>query len=446
MEYRPHPYQEAAYNWIMEHDRCALFLDMGLGKTVVTLTAVSDLIDSLDAERILVIAPKRVAEDTWSRESKKWDHLRHLRISKILGDAKKRKAALRADADIYVVNRENVVWLVNEGFDFDTVVIDELSSFKSSQAQRFKALRKAIVKARRVIGLTGTPAPNGYMDLWSEIYLLDRGKRLGQTIGSYRQAYFKNVSRDPSYAIWVEYPGAQKRINKLLSDICMSMKAEDYLTMPEKIENEVVVKLSAAEMKAYRAMESTQLLQLDDGEDVAAFSAAAVMGKLLQMANGFVYDADKTAHELHEKKLDALDEIISVNPGQPVLVFYNFQADRDALLSRFPDARILDTSQDIEDWNAGRAPMMIAHPASVGHGLNIQEGGHIIVWYGLTWSLELYQQANARLYRQGQLSKTVVIHHLIAEGTVDEQVMQALKAKDTTQSALMRALKERSGK
>ena len=241
MEYRPHPYQETAYNWIMEHERCALFLDMGLGKTVVTLTAVSDLIDSLDAERILVIAPKRVAEDTWSRESRKWDHLRHLRISKILGDAKKRKAALKADADIYVVNRENVVWLVNEGFDFDTVVIDELSSFKSSQAQRFKALRKAIVKARRVIGLTGTPAPNGYMDLWSEIYLLDRGKRLGQTIGSYRQAYFKNVSRDPSYAIWVEYPGAQKRINKLLSDICMSMKAEDYLTMPEKIENEVTV-------------------------------------------------------------------------------------------------------------------------------------------------------------------------------------------------------------
>ena len=448
MKYIPHRYQETAYEWIVSHERCALFLAMGLGKTVVTLTAISDLIDSLDVEKVLVIAPKRVAEDTWSRETAKWDHLKHLRVSKVLGDVKKRRAALKAEADIYVVNRENVCWLIGETrfWDYDMVVIDELSSFKSAAAQRFKALRKVIVKSRRVVGLTGTPAANGYMDLWSEIYLLDRGERLGRTIGMYRRAYFRNVSRDTSYAIWAEYPGARKRINELLSDICMSMKAEDYLQMPERIENEVYVKLSPGEMDAYQKMERLQLLRMDDGTDIMAFSAAAVMGKLLQLANGFAYDEHKGAHRVHEKKLDALAEIIDTNPGQPVLVFYNFQADRDALLGRFPKARILDTAEDISDWNEGKAPLMIAHPASVGHGLKIQEGGHIIVWYGLTWSLELYQQANARLYRQGQKSKTVVINHLIAEGTVDEQVMRALKTKDVTQAALMRALKERNGK
>lgn len=445
MRYVPHPYQETAYNWIMEHDRCGLFLDMGLGKTVVTLTAVSDLIDSLDVQKVLVIAPKRVAEDTWSRETAKWDHLQHLRISKILGTTADRKRALRAEADIYVVNRENVCWLIRElpEWDFDTVVIDELSSFKSPEAKRFKALRKVIVRSERVIGLTGTPAANGYLDLWSEIYLLDRGERLGHTITGYRLEYFKNVSRDPSYGIYVEKPGAQKKINRRISDICMSMKAEDYLQMPERIENEIPVRMDPKELEAYKQMEQAQLLQLEDGAYIEAFSAAAVMGKLLQLANGFAYDFDKVPHRIHEKKLDALEEIIDCNPGQPILVFYNFQADREALLQRFPKARILDSQKDIEDWNAGRIPLIMAHPASVGHGLNIQEGGHIIVWYGLTWSLELYQQANARLYRQGQISKTVVINHLIAADTVDEQVMQALKTKDVTQAALMQALKER---
>lgn len=445
MRYVPHPYQETAYNWIMEHDRCGLFLDMGLGKTVVTLTAVSDLIDSLDVQKVLVIAPKRVAEDTWSRETAKWDHLQHLRISKILGTTADRKRALRAEADIYVVNRENVCWLIRElpEWDFDTVVIDELSSFKSPEAKRFRALRKVIVRSERVIGLTGTPAANGYLDLWSEIYLLDRGERLGHTITGYRLEYFKNVSRDPSYGIYVEKPGAQKKINRRISDICMSMKAEDYLRMPERIENEIPVRMDPKELEAYKQMEQAQLLQLEDGAYIEAFSAAAVMGKLLQLANGFAYDFDKVPHRIHEKKLDALEEIIDCNPGQPILVFYNFQADREALQQRFPKARILDSQKDIEDWNAGRIPLIMAHPASVGHGLNIQEGGHIIVWYGLTWSLELYQQANARLYRQGQISKTVVINHLIAAGTVDEQVMQALKTKDVTQAALMQALKER---
>ena len=445
MKFVPHGYQLTAYNWIMEHERCGLLLDMGLGKTVITLTAIRDLIDSLDAEKVLVIAPKRVAEDTWSRESAKWDHLRGLRISKALGAAKERRAAIRQPADIYVINRENVVWLIKElpEWDFDMVVIDELSSFKSPQAQRFKALRKVIKKSRRVVGLTGTPAPNGYLDLWSEMYLLDSGERLGRTVTGYRDAFFRNVSRDPSYGIWVERPGAQKKINALISDICMSMKAEDYLTMPERIENEIPVRMDPEERGAYRQMERAQLLQMDDGTTVEAFSAAAVMGKLLQLANGFAYDSGKNPHRIHEKKLDALEEIIDCSPGQPILVFYNFQADREALLGRFPKARILDTGQDIEDWNNGKVPLIIAHPASVGHGLNLQDGGHIIVWYGLTWSLELYQQANARLYRQGQQSRTVVINHLVSLGTVDEQVMQALKTKDVTQAALMRALKKR---
>ena len=446
MKYVPHGYQQTAYDWIMEHERCGLFLDMGLGKTVITLTAVRDLIDSLDVEKVLVIAPKRVAEDTWSRESSKWDHLKDLRISKILGTAKERRAAIRQPADIYVVNRENVVWLIKEcpSWDFDTVVIDELSSFKSPLAQRFKALRKVITKSRRVIGLTGTPAPNGYLDLWSEIYLLDSGKRLGRTITGYREAFFRNVSRDPAYGIYVEKPGAQKKINSMLSDICMSMKAVDYLTMPERIENEIPVRLEPAELLAYKQMEQAQLLTMEDGSMIEAFSAAAVMGKLLQLANGFAYDIDKMPHRVHERKLDALEEIIDCNPGQPILVFYNFQADKEALLQRFPKARILDTGQDIEDWDAGKIPLILAHPASVGHGLNIQEGGHIIVWYGLTWSLELYQQANARLYRQGQRHGSVVINHLVAVDTVDEQVMKALRTKDVTQAALMRALKERN--
>ena len=448
MRYAPHPYQRTAYNWIMEHERCGLFLDMGLGKTVITLTAVRDLIDSLDVEKVLVIAPKRVAEDTWSRESRKWDHLQDLRISKILGCPADRKRALRAEADIYVINRENVCWLIRElpEWDFDTVVIDELSSFKSPQAQRFKALRKVITKSRRVIGLTGTPASNGYLDLWSEIYLLDRGQRLGRTVTGYRLEFFRNVSRDPSYGIYVEKPGAQKKINRLLEDICMSMKAEDYLQMPERIENEIPVRMDPKELTAYKQMEQAQLLRMEDGATIEAFSAAAVMGKLLQLANGFAYDFDKAPHRIHEKKLDALEEIIDCNPGQPILVFYNFQADREALLQRFPEARVLNTSEDIADWNDGKVPLIIAHPASVGHGLNIQEGGHIIVWYGLTWSLELYQQANARLYRQGQKHQSVVINHLVAEGTVDEQVMKALEAKDMSQAALLAALKERRSK
>lgn len=447
MKYIPHEYQQTAYDWIMSHDNCGLFLDMGLGKTVITLTAIKDLIDSLEVSKVLVIAPKRVAEDTWSRESEKWDHLHELRISKILGTSEQRAAALKADADIYIVNRENVKWLTEHcgKWDFDTVVIDELSSFKSSESQRFKALRKVIVSCTRVIGLTGTPAANGYMDLWSEVYLLDRGARLGRTLTSYRMNYFDNVSHTASYGIYVLKRGAQQRINALLSDICMSMNAKDYLTMPERIENVIPVQLSEKELTLYKQMEQAAIATLPDGDTVEAFSAAAVANKLLQLSNGFMYDDEKQTHKIHDKKLDALEEIIDVNPGQPVFVFYCYKADLEALQGRFPAARVLDTAADIADWNDGKISLLLAHPASTGHGLNLQEGGHIIVWYGLTWSLELYQQANARLYRQGQKSNHVVINHLIAQGTMDENVMRALKHKDTTQAALMRALKERSG-
>lgn len=410
---------------------------------MVTLTAVKDLIDGLDISKALVIAPKRVAEDTWSRESQKWDHLKDLRISKILGDAGTRSRAVQADADIYVVNRENVVWLIeNYPFDYDMVIIDELSSFKSNSAKRFKALRKHIGKADRVVGLTGTPQPNGFMDLWPEIYLLDRGERLGSTITGYRNKYFRNVSRSSQFAIWDLVKGADKEITKRISDICMSMSAEDYLTMPERIDNFIEVRLSAAEKKKYDDLERKMFLDLGD-EEIVAFNAAALSGKLLQLANGFLYNEQHEDIRIHDKKLDALDEIIDTNPGEPVLVFYNFKADLKALTERFSKARVLEGSKDISDWNDGKIPLLFAHPASMGHGLNIQEGGHIIVWYGLNWSLELYQQANARLYRQGQKSGTVIIHHLIAEGTIDSQVMKALEQKGTTQAKLINALKDR---
>lgn len=443
MEYKPHDYQKTAYDWVMNIPKCALFLDMGLGKTIVTLTALQELKDCLDAERILVIAPKRVAEDTWSREVEKWDHL-SLTISKVLGNVKQRMAALAADADIYVINRENVAWLVkNHKWDFDTVVIDELSSFKSPSSQRFRALRSVMPKCQRVIGLTGTPAPNGYKDLWSEVYLLDQGKRLGKTVTEFKARYFIDIAYGQTYEDLRLKKGAKDTIDQLLKDLCMSMSADDYLKMPERIDNVLHVKLSTKEQELYREMERNQLATLEDGETIMSLSAAGVMNKLLQLSSGFMYDEDKQPHWIHERKLDALEEIIDCNEGESVLVFYSYQADRDAILKRFPKARVMNDSKDISDWNSQKAKLMIAHPASIGHGLNIQEGGHIIVWYGLPWSLELYQQANRRLHRQGQVSKHVIINHLIADGTVDEQVMRALNDKNITQAALMAALKAR---
>ncbi len=416
-------------------------------KTVITLTAINNLMyDYFDVTKVLVIAPLRVAEDTWSRESEKWGHLKDLRISKILGTAEQRKAAVEADADIYVINRENVVWLVENSkrWDFDMVVIDELSSFKNPQSKRFRALRKVIVKSSRVVGLTGTPSPNSLMDLWAQVYLLDRGERLGRTLGAYRETFFRPGAHN-GYVVykWNLRPGGQKEIEKRISDICISMSAKDYLTLPKRIDNELPIRLSEQEFKLYKTMESEQLLHLGD-DDIVALNAAAVMTKLLQIANGRAYNAEGKPVGIHRKKLDALLGIIE-DTDSPVLVFYSFQHDLEVIKEAVPDARKLEGPKDIKDWNEGKVRVLLAHPASVGYGLNLQEGGHTIVWYGLTWSLELYQQANARLYRQGQ-EKPVIIHHLIAEGTVDEQVMKALRMKDMSQAALLAALKERRDK
>ena len=448
MQYTPHSYQQRATDLVVSKKSVGLFLDMGLGKTVITLTAVNELIyDRFEVSRVLVIAPKRVAEDTWTREHKKWDHLRELRISKVLGTAAQRLRALEQDADVYVIGRDNVVWLVDhyskkKHWPFDMIVIDELSSFKNPQAKRFRALRKILGVTQRVVGLTGTPSPNGLMDLWAQVYLLDRGERLGRTIGAYREKYFRAGARN-GYVVykWEPLKGAKEQIEEKISDICVSMSAADYLTLPERIDNVIPVKLTDAEMELYKRMEQDQLLQIEDS-DVVALNAAAVMTKLLQIANGSVYSMDGTVVNIHDAKLEALQEIIDTTDS-PVLVFYSFKHDLDKILEAVSVARVLNGPEDIRDWNDGKVRVLLAHPASVGYGLNLQEGGHTIVWYGLTWSLELYQQANARLYRQGQ-EKPVIIHHLIAEGTVDEQAMAALQAKDTSQAALLAALKERA--
>ena len=452
MQFKPHDYQKRAIGRILDQNSIGLFLDMGLGKTVITMTAIEELMhDRFEVSRVLVIAPKRVAEDTWTREAAKWDHLKGLTISPVLGTAAQRTAALDADADLYVIGRDNVVWLVEllqkrrNGWPFDMIVIDELSSFKNSQAKRFRALRRAIPFAHRVVGLTGTPSPNGLMDLWSEIYLLDQGERLGRTIGWYRDEYFRPGMRN-GYTVykWEPRKGAQKEIEKRISDICVSMSAADYLQLPERIDNVIPVRLTDEERKVYDEMERDQLLQLGEDETVVALNAAAVMSKLLQIANGAVYAEGGAVMRIHDEKAQALEEIIDTT-GEPVLVFYSFRHDLETIQRRIPEARTLEGPEDIAAWNRGEIRVLLAHPASVGYGLNLQEGGHVIVWYGLTWSLELYQQANARLHRQGQ-ERPVIVHHLITEGTVDEQVMRALQSKDTSQAALLAALKERSGK
>lgn len=398
--------------------------------------------DYLEVDKVLVIAPLRVAEDTWSRETEKWDHLNHLRISKVLGPEKQRLEALKAEADIYVINRENTEWLVNtvgvKSWDFDMVVIDELSSFKSHSAKRFKALRKVRPLIKRLVGLTGTPAPNGYMDLWAELYLLDRGERLGKTITAYRQEYFHNVQR-LGFSLYKIRDGSHDIINQKIKDICISMKAKDYLKMKEPMYLEVPVQLNAEEARRYKEMEREAILELE-GETITALSAAAVATKLLQIANGAVYDNNRSYIQLHDRKLDALEDLVEAANGHPVLVFYSFKHDYSRILERFPKARKLETSKDIKDWNEGKVPMMLAHPASTGHGLNLQDGGNQIIWFGLNWSLELYQQANARLHRQGQ-KEGVIIHHIITKGTLDERVLQVIQGKKDRQEELLTALK-----
>ncbi len=447
MKYNPHDYQSFATDFVLEHPYCGLILDMGLGKSVITLTALWDLLlDSFDACRVLVVAPKRVAEDTWPREIEKWEHLHGLTFSLVLGSEKERRAALSKQAMIYIINRENVSWLVeNHRWDFDTLVIDELSSFKSSKAQRFRALKKVRPMCSRVIGLTGTPAPNTLIDLWPQIYLLDMGQRLGRFITHYREHFFTPDKRNREIVYSYKLrEGAEQKIYDRIGDICISMKATDHLKMPELISNRVEVQLNDKERKQYDTLKKDMILKLNDGE-VDAMNAASLSGKLLQLANGAVYSADGKALPIHSRKLDALEDLVEAANGKPVLVAYWYKHDLSRIQERFPDSRVIDTPKDISDWNAGKIAIGLLHPASGGHGLNLQDGGSTIVWYGMTWSLELYQQLNARLWRQGQKNSTVIIHHIITAGTHDEDVLRALERKDMGQAALIDAVKAQLG-
>lgn len=452
MKFVPHQYQSMAIEKIYNTPRCGLFLDMGLGKTVITLTAIEDLIyNQFEISKVLVIAPLRVAEDTWSRESQKWDHLKNLRISKILGTPRQRRLAIAQEADVYITNRENVVWLTDEmsgvgnSWFFDMVVIDELSSFKSPKAQRFRALKKYITRSERVVGLTGMPAPNGLIDLWSQMYLIDGGERLGKTVTGYRERYFTPNQRNQTTIFNYKLKeNAERAIMDKISDICVSMKVEDWLTMPEKINSVIDVKMTPEQKSGYEKFEKEAYMQFMEGE-VTAATAAALTNKLLQYSNGAMYTDNGEYAVTNSNKLDALAEIVEVSNGKPILCFYSFRHDLERILKRFKGARKLENADDIQKWNNGEISLLLAHPASAGHGLNLQTGGNIIVWYGLTWSLELYQQANARLYRQGQ-EQTVIIHHLLTEGTCDKRVYESLQGKADVQDEILALLKAKYGR
>lgn len=445
MKYVPHEYQEYAKEFIVSQKVSALFLDCGLGKTVITLTAIWELmLDYFEVSRVLVIAPLRVARDTWPGELEKWEHLKGLTMSAVLGSEKQRTEALNRKASVYVMNRENVEWLVRYGeWDFDMVVLDELSSFKSHKAKRFKSLKRVRPMVRRIVGLTGTPAPNGLIDLWAEIGILDMGQRLGRFIGGYRERFFlpDKRSREMIYS-YKPKDGVEETIYSLLSDICISMKAVDYLDMPECVYNRVEVSMSEKEMRLYRQLEKDMLIPYEDG-DIDAVNAAGLSNKLMQMANGAVYNENGTVKYIHDRKLDALEDLVEAANGKPVLIAYWYKHDLLRIRERV-GAVVLDTTEDFQKWNAGEIPAAVIHPASAGHGLNLQAGGCTLIWFGLTWSLELYQQMNARLWRQGQ-KEMVVIHHLIAKDTLDERVMTALEKKDYGQSALVDAVKARIG-
>ena len=447
MKFTPHDYQKYAVEYIETHPVSAVFLDMGLGKTAITLTALNGLLfDRFEAHKILVVAPLRVARQTWSDEIKKWDHLSDLRYSVAVGTEQERLDALRAKADVYIINRENVQWLVeNTRFDYDTIVIDELSSFKNHQAKRFRALMKVRPLVKRIVGLTGTPTTNGLMDLWAEFRLLDMGERLGRFIGQYRAAYFKPDKMNGQIVYsYKPLPGAEEQIHEKISDITISMKATDHLQMPELISTNHTVQLSEDESGKYDDMRKELVLQLPDGE-VTAANAASLSGKLCQMANGAVYTDEQSVQLIHDRKLDALEDMIESMNGRPLLVAYWFKHDLDRISVRLHQLHVpfsrLDTEDSIRRWNNGELPVALIHPASAGHGLNLQSGGSTLVWFGLTWSLELYQQTVARLWRQGQQSGTVVVQHIVTEGTIDEQILCALKKKDKTQTALIEAVK-----
>ena len=443
MKYKPHEYQSYATEFILSHPISAVFLEMGLGKSVITLSSIFDLcLDSFLVCKVLVIAPLRVARDTWPAEIKKWDHLKGLSYSVAVGTEKERIDALKKQSTVYIINRENVDWLVHKSgipFHFDMVVIDELSSFKSYGAKRFKSLLKVRPSVKRIVGLTGTPSSNGLMDLWAEFRILDLGQRLGRYISHYRNTYFTPDKRNAQIIFsYKPLPGAEEEIYKQISDITISMKSTDYLKMPEYVSNEVFVTLSEKEWKVYSDFKEDMVANLGD-EEIDAVNAAVLSGKLLQMANGAVYDSENKAHVIHDKKLDALEDLIEGANGKPVLVAYWYKHDLERIKERFP-VRQIQSSKDIEDWNDGKIPIAVIHPASAGHGLNLQSGGSTLIWFGLTWSLELYQQTNARLYRQGQ-KDTVIVHHIITKNTIDEDVLLALTKKEKTQDALIDAVK-----
>lgn len=449
MRYRPHEYQQYAIKYIETHPVSAVLLDMGLGKTIITLTALQDLLfDSFEAHKVLIIAPLRVARNTWPAELQKWDHLQDLTVSVVVGNAEERNAALAKQADLYVINREMVLWLVEQSgckFDFDTVVIDELSSFKNHQSKRFKALMKVRPKVKRIIALTGTPSSNGLMDLWAEFRLLDMGERLGRYITQYRTQYFMPDKRNAQIVFsYKPLPGAEEQIYDKISDITISMKAEDFLPMPERIESEYPVYLSEEEREKYDALKQEMVLQLP-GEEITAANAASLSGKLSQLANGAIFTEEKDVITVHDRKLDALEDIIEAAAGKPILVAYWFQHDLQRITEKLEALKVsyarISSPGSIEMWNRGEFAVGLIHPASAGHGLNLQKGGSTLVWFGLTWSLELYQQTNARLWRQGQKSNTVVIQHIVAKDTVDERILKALTEKNNTQEALIAAVK-----
>lgn len=449
MKYAPHDYQAYAINYIEDKPVAAVLLDMGLGKTSITLTAIANLLfDSFEVHKVLVVAPLRVARDTWPAELEKWDQLHGLIWSVAVGSEAERKNALLDQADIYIINRENIQWLVEVSglpFSYDMVVIDELSSFKNHQSKRFRALMKVRPRIKRIVGLTGTPTGNGLMDLWAEFRLLDMGKRLGRFIGQYRNNYFSPDKRNGQVIFsYKPLPFAEDAIYRQISDITISMKSTDHLNMPELLSSEYPVWLSETERKRYDELKQDLVLQLPDG-DVTAANAAALSGKLCQMANGAVYADSEETIRVHDRKLDALEDLIESANGKPVLVAYWFRHDLERITKRLHHINIsfsrLDSSDSIKRWNNGELPVALIHPASAGHGLNLQDGGSTLIWFGLTWSLELYQQTVARLWRQGQADKTVVVQHIIAKDTIDERVLKALKEKDSTQSALINAVK-----
>lgn len=447
MRYVAHNYQNYAKDFILAHKVSALFLDCGLGKTITTLTAINELMyDSFEISKVLIIAPLRVAQSTWKDEIEKWDHLNFLRYSIVVGDEKERLKALKQNSDIYIINRENVDWLVTKSgidFNFDMLVIDELSSFKSHTSKRFKSLLKIRPYFERVVGLTGTPSSNGLMDLWAEFRVLDLGERLGRYITHYRNEYFLPDKRNGAVIFsYKPQPNAEERIYRRLADMTISMKSTEYLKMPELILNELEINLDEEDQTKYKKFKKEMVMTIQEKE-IDAINAASLSNKLIQLANGSIYDEDKKFYEVHNKKLDRLEEIIESANGKPVLVAYWFKADKERIEKRFK-VREIKTADDIKQWNKGMIDLALIHPASAGHGLNLQSGGSTLVWFSLTWSLELYQQTNARLYRQGQ-KDTVVIHHLITKNTIDEDIMKSLKRKDKTQEALMRAVKARIG-